>query len=106
RAYGPQDPQHEQETAMTQRMQGMDTEYGREVGQNMGSQAGQVAGMVANITAMIQGLKWQGNDRQNFESDWTGSFAPQANNASQSLEEQGRGLLCQRGRQDAGGSSN
>ena len=89
---------------MTQRMQGMDTEYGREVGQNMGSQAGQVAGMVANITAMIQGLKWQGPDSENFSSDWHGSFAPQANNASQSLEEQGRVLMWHADRQDAASS--
>jgi hypothetical protein len=89
---------------MTQRMQGMDTEHGREVGQNMGSQAGQVAGMVANITAMIQSLNWQGTDRQNFESDWSGSFAPQANNCSQSLEEQGRVLCWHADRQDAASS--
>jgi hypothetical protein len=89
---------------MSNSMQGMDTEYGREVGQNMGQQAGQVAGMVANITAMIQGLKWQGADRQNFESDWHGSFAPQANNASQTLEEQGRVLMWHAERQDAASS--
>jgi hypothetical protein len=89
---------------MSQHMQGMDTEYGREVGQNMGSQAGQVAGMVANISAMIQSLNWQGNDRQNFESDWSGSFAPQANNAAQTLDEQGRCLCWHADRQDAASS--
>lgn len=89
---------------MSQSMQGMDTEHGREVGQNMGQQAGQVSGMVANISAMIQGLKWQGSDRQNFESDWSGSFAPQANNAAQTLDEQGRVLIVHADRQDAASS--
>ena len=89
---------------MSNRMQGMDTEQGREIGQNMGAQAGQVAGMVSSISAMIQGLNWQGADRQTFESDWSGSFAPQASNASQTLEEQGR-VLCQHAdRQDAASS--
>lgn len=89
---------------MSANMQGMDTEYGREVGQNMGQQAGQISGMVANITAMIQGLKWEGPDSRNFSSDWTGSFAPQANNASQTLDEQGRTLLWHADRQDAASS--
>ena len=89
---------------MSQSMQGMDTEHGREVGQNMGQQAGQVSGMVANISAMIQGLKWQGSDRQNFESDWHGSFAPQANNAAETLDEQGRVLIVHADRQDAASS--
>lgn len=89
---------------MSAHMQGMDTEYGREVGQNMGQQAGQIGGMVANITAMIQGLKWEGPDSRNFSSDWHGSFAPQANNAAQTLEEQGRTLLWHADRQDAASS--
>jgi hypothetical protein len=86
---------------MSANMQGMDTEQGREVGQNMGSQAGQVSGMVAGISAMIQGLNWQGNDRQHFENDWHGSFAPQANNAAETLEQQGRILIVHADRQDA-----
>ncbi len=86
---------------MSSRMQGMDTEQGREIGQNMGSQAAQVSGMVAGITAMVQGLKWQGADRQNFENDWVGSFAPQATNASDTLEQQGRFLCEHADRQDA-----
>ena len=86
---------------MSHRMQGMDTEQGRQIGQNMGAQAGQVSGMVAGISAMIQGLSWQGSDRQAFEADWTGSFAPQATNASRTLEEQGHVLCVHADRQDA-----
>ncbi|GAA1161630.1 hypothetical protein [Nocardioides aquiterrae] len=89
---------------MSANMQGMDTEYGREVGQNMGQQAGQVASMVSAITSMIQGLKWQGPDRENFANDWHGSFAPQAHNAAQTLDEQGRVLLWHADRQDAASS--
>lgn len=89
---------------MSNSMQGMDTEQGREVGQNMGSQAGAVAGMVSSISAMVQGLKWTGKDRETFESDWSGSFAPQANNAAQTLEEQGRTLCWHADRQDAASS--
>ena len=82
-------------------MQGMDTERGRSIGQEMGQQAGQVQGMVGRISSVVGALQWQGSDRQAFLDDWHGSFAPQANNASQSLEEQGQ-VLCQHAdRQDA-----
>jgi len=91
---------------MTQgnQMQGMDTERGRSIGQEMGSQAGQVSGMVGRISSVVGALNWQGTDRETFLSDWHGSFAPQANNAAQGLEEQGQ-VLCQHAdRQDAASS--
>jgi hypothetical protein len=78
---------------MSSSMQGMDTEMGRSIGTEMGSQAGQVSGMVGRISSVVGALNWQGADRETFLSDWDGSFAPQANNAAQSLEEQG-GVLC------------
>ena len=85
-------------------MQGMDTELGRSIGQQMGQQAGQVSGMVGRISSVVAALNWQGTDRQTFLSDWDGSFAPQANNAAQSLDEQGS-VLCQHAdRQDAASS--
>jgi uncharacterized protein YukE len=85
-------------------MQGMDTELGRQIGQQMGQQAGQVSGMVGRISSVVGALNWQGADRQTFLSDWDGSFAPQANNAAQSLDEQGS-VLCQHAdRQDAASS--
>lgn len=83
------------------RMQGMDTDYARQVSGNMGEQAGQVAGVVSSISAVIAGLNWQGADRKAFESDWTGSFAPSANNAAESLNEQSRILNQHADRQDA-----
>ncbi len=86
---------------MSSRMQGMDTEYAREVSSNMGSQAGQVAGVVSSISSVISGLNWQGADRHAFESDWTGSFVPQANTASESLDEQSTLLRVHADRQDA-----
>lgn len=89
---------------MSSRMQGMDTEYARQVSQNMGSQAGQVAGVVSNISAVIAGLNWHGADRQAFESDWTGSFVPQANTAAESLDEQSHVLRVHADRQDAASS--
>ncbi len=89
---------------MTNRMQGMDTEQARHIGSNMGAQAGQVAGVVASVGTMIQGLNWQGSDKQAFESDWHGNFAPAANTASESLDEQGRALCVHADRQDAASS--
>lgn len=85
---------------MSTPMQGMDTEYARNVGQNMGEYAGQVAGVVSSISAMISSLNWQGPDRTGFESDWTGSFAPSATAASESLSEQGHVLCTHADRQD------
>ncbi|GAB3068399.1 hypothetical protein [Nocardioides zeae] len=89
---------------MSSSMQGMDTEYARSVGQNMGEHAGQVAGVVSSISAMISGLNWQGPDRSSFESDWTGSFAPSAAAASESLSDQGRVLCVHADRQDEASS--
>ena len=82
-------------------MQGMDTEMGRSVGNEMGSQAGQVSGMVGRISSVVGALSWQGRDRETFLSDWDGSFAPQANNAAQSLDEQGQVLCRHADAQDA-----
>lgn len=82
------------------RMQGMDTEQAREISQNMGEQAGQVAGVVAGISQMIAGLNWHGPDRKAFESDWSGSFAPQANTAAEQLSDHARNLAVQADRQD------
>lgn len=89
---------------MSSSMQGMDTEHARSVGQNMGEYAGQVAGVVSSISAVIGSLKWQGPDRQGFESDWTGSFAPSASAASESLSDQGRVLCVHADRQDEASS--
>ena len=85
-------------------MQGMDTDMGRQVSGQMDSHAGQVSGMVGRISSVVGGLKWNGTDRETFLSDWHGSFAPQANNAAQTLDEQGS-VLCQHAdRQDAASS--
>lgn len=85
-------------------MQGMDTEHAREVSNRMGSQAGQVAGVVSSVSSMIAGLNWQGADRHAFESDWTGAFVPNANAASESLNEQSALLRVHADRQDAASS--
>lgn len=89
---------------MSNGMQGMDTEYARQVSSNMGSQAGQVAGVVSSISSVVAGLNWNGPDRQAFESDWVGSFAPNANAAAQSLDEQSALLRVHADRQDAASS--
>jgi uncharacterized protein YukE len=89
---------------MSSNVQGMDTEKAREVGHGMGAQAQQVNGALASVTAMIAGLSWHGPDRQRFESDWTGSFAPQAQRCAETLDEHGRALCQQADRQDAASS--
>lgn len=85
-------------------MQGMDTEMGRQIGGEMSNQAGQVSGMVGRISSVVGALNWQGRDRETFLSDWDGSFAPQANNAAQTLEEQGQVLCRHADAQDAASS--
>lgn len=85
-------------------MQGMDTEMGRQIGGEMSNQAGQVTGMVGRISSVVGALNWQGRDRETFLSDWDGSFAPQANNAAQTLEEQGQVLCRHADAQDAASS--
>lgn len=86
------------------RMQGMDTEYARQVSQSMGQQAGQIAGVVARISGVIGALSWEGPDKRAFSQDWDGSFAPEANLAAESLEEQSRVLVQHADRQDQASS--
>lgn len=78
---------------MSHSMQGMDTDQGRSIGQGMGQHAEQVSGIVSRVGSIVGAMKWQGADRETFLQDWQGSFAPQAENASQTLREQGD-LLC------------
>jgi hypothetical protein len=85
---------------MSSSMQGMDTEAGRQVGQNMGQHAQAVSGLVGMIGGAVGAMKWEGPDRQNFLSDWEGSFAPQAQNCSETLQEQGQVLCRHADRQD------
>jgi uncharacterized protein YukE len=85
---------------MAANVQGMDTEQAREVSQNMNQQAGQVAGVVSGISSMLAGVNWTGPDAANFTNDWNGSFAPQAQNASASLEESSAVLRNHADRQD------
>lgn len=85
---------------MNSNVQGMDTEQAREVSRNMNQQAGQVAGVVASISGMLAGVNWRGADAEGFVNDWNGSFAPQAQGASQSLEEQSGVLANHADRQD------
>jgi uncharacterized protein YukE len=85
-------------------MQGMDTEQGRQVSGQMDSHASQVSGMVGRISSVVGALKWQGADRETFLSDWHGSFAPQAHNAAQSLQEQAGVLNRHADAQDAASS--
>lgn len=85
-------------------MQGMDTEQGRQVSGQMDSHASQVSGMVGRISSVVGALKWQGSDRETFLSDWHGSFAPQAHNAAQSLQEQAGVLNRHADAQDAASS--
>lgn len=89
---------------MSSRMQGMDTDQARQVSGNMDSHAAQVAGIVQHVGNVVGALNWQGADRHAFESDWQGSFAPNANAASQSLSEQAHVLRTHADRQDAASS--
>lgn len=85
---------------MNSNVSGMDTEQAREVSRNMNQQAGQVAGVVSNISAMLASVNWTGPDAEGFVNDWNGSFAPQANGAAQSLDEQSAVLRTHADRQD------
>lgn len=85
---------------MNSNVQGMDTEQAREISRNMNQQAGQVAGVVAGISSMLAGVQWSGPDAENFTQDWNGSFAPQAQGAADSLDEQAGVLRTHADRQD------
>jgi hypothetical protein len=89
---------------MSNSMQGMDTEQGRQIGGKMDSHAQQVSGLVGMIGGAVGAMKWQGADRQTFLSDWEGHFAPQASNAAQGLSEQGQVLIRHADAQDQASS--
>lgn len=86
---------------MNHRMQGMDTDHGREVSRQMDDHAGQVHGMVQGISSLLASVEWTGADAQRFSSDWSGSFAPQANGAVNSLQDNAAVLRQHADRQDA-----
>jgi hypothetical protein len=82
-------------------MQGMDTEYAREVSGQMGSQAGQVAGVCAALLQRFGAANFVGPDRERIMGDIEGSFMPNANAACESINEQATYLRNKADEQDA-----
>jgi hypothetical protein len=89
---------------MSSQMQGMDTEYARQVSGEMGSHAGQVAGVCGKLFARVAATSWVGSDKDQFQDDMSTHFIPQANNAAESIDQQARVLGEHADRQDAASS--
>lgn len=86
---------------MSSNMQGMDTEYAREVSGQMDSHAGQAAGVCASLYGRLRATKWYGPDMERMTNDMESSFIPESNNASEALSQQARVLNEHADRQDA-----
>lgn len=86
---------------MSSSMQGMDTEYARQVSGEMGSHAGQVAGVCSKLFARVAATSWIGPDKDQIQDDMASHFIPQANNAAESIDQQARILTEHADRQDA-----
>lgn len=83
------------------RMSGMDTEEGRNTSRNMDQHASAVGQMVGGISNMLGSVVWVGSDAKRFHSDWNGSFAPQANGAVESIQQNAQVLRQHADRQDS-----
>jgi len=88
---------------MSTNIQGMDTEHAREMVRGMKQNAGQMAGVLSTVSAVVQRAKqsWTGPDAEAFVGDWDGQFAPQAQGAVDSVDEQAGVLARHADRQDA-----
>lgn len=88
---------------MSSNIQGMDTEYAREMVRGMKQNAGQMAGVLTSVSGIVQRAKqsWTGPDAEAFVNDWDGQFAPQAQGAVDSVDEQAGVLARHADRQDA-----
>ncbi|WP_340539583.1 hypothetical protein [Nocardioides sp. GXZ039] len=82
-------------------MQGMDTEHAREVSNQMGEHAGQVSGVCQRLLARVSATSWTGPDKEAITSDIGDHFLPNANAASESINEQARLLSQHADAQDA-----
>jgi hypothetical protein len=56
----------------------MDTGQARGYAGQINSGVSMVQGLIDEITDMIEGLYWNGEDKQRFTADWTGNLRPQA----------------------------
>ena len=72
---------------MSSNIQGMDTEYARQVSSQMGQHAGQVAGVCSKLFARVQATSWVGEDKTRIQGDLGDHFIPAANAASESIDE-------------------
>jgi len=88
---------------MSSNIQGMDTEYAREMVRGMKQSSGQMAGVLTSVSGVVQRAKaqWSGPDAEAFVGDWDGQFAPQAQGAIDSVDEQADVLARHADRQDA-----
>ena len=86
---------------MQNQMLGMDTEQARQHAQHLDSHAEAVNSMVSSITQALGSVTWIGQDATSFGSDWQSSFAPQAQGATQSLQDNAQVLRKYADAQDA-----
>lgn len=82
-------------------LQGMDTEYAREVSNQMGEHAGQVGGVCARLLQRVSATSWVGPDKEAITNDIGNHFLPNANAACESINEQARVLNSHADAQDA-----
>lgn len=66
-------------------MLGMNPEEVRALAQQMTTAASEIEGLAQRITSSLQGTTWTGNDRTQFESEWTGSCTTQIRNVCTAL---------------------
>lgn len=53
---------------------GMDIGQVRQLGQQLNQKADEIEAIMQTLTGQLQAAQWVGQDRQTFESDWTGQY--------------------------------
>lgn len=54
---------------------GMDVEAVRTLGTQMETNAGDIENLVTTLTGQVDGVEWQGPDREQFLADWQAAVA-------------------------------
>ena len=68
-------------------MLGMNPEEVNALAQQMTAAAADIEGLAQRITSALQSTTWNGNDRSQFESEWTGSCTTQIRTVCTALTE-------------------
>ena len=85
---------------MSSSMQGMDTDWARQMSSQMGKHAGIVSVVCQQLFSRLDATAWTGTDKSRCSDDLVNHFLPAANGTAEAINEQARNLSVAADRQD------